>query len=112
MLRPLGIDITVTVDVFTFNKMKQAQIDLKNQIDLQNKLEQATADLSTRPLSNDSPDLYIDSSEQTLTNPLEQMEHDKIEHDTPKFPNDTDTTHATPPPPKKRYEIMKDPVFL
>ena len=26
--------------------------------------------------------------------------------------NDIDHTHATPPPPKKRYEIMKDPVFL
>ena len=43
------------------------------------------------------------------------MEQDKIEQDTSKFPthlNDTDHTHATPPPPKKRYEIMKDPVFL
>ena len=81
--------------------MTQAQTDLQNQIDLQNKLEQATADRTTRPLLNDSPDLYIDSSEQTPTNPLEQMEHDKIEHDIPKVPNDTDTTHATPPPPKK-----------
>ena len=34
MLRPLGIDITVTVDVF--NTMTQAQVDLQNQ------LEQAT----------------------------------------------------------------------
>ena len=43
------------------------------------------------------------------------MEHAKIEHDTsniPTPPDDTDRTHATPPPPKKRYEIMKDPVFL
>ena len=42
------------------------------------------------------------------------MEQEKIEHDTSKVPtplNDTDNTHATPPPPKKRYEIMKDPVF-
>ena len=32
-----------------------------------------------------------------------------------KIPNqldDTDRTHTTPPPPNKRYEIMKDPVFL
>ena len=92
--------------------MTQAQIDLQNQTDLQNKLEQATADLTTRHLLYDSPVLYFDSSEQTPTNPLEQMEHDKIEHDIPKVPNDTDTTHATPPPPKKRYEIMKDPAFL
>ena len=43
------------------------------------------------------------------------MEHKKFEHDTSKVStplNDTDHTHATPPPPKKRYEIMKDPVFL
>ena len=43
------------------------------------------------------------------------MEQDKIEHDTSKVPtplNDTDHTHATSPPPKKRYENMKDPVFL
>ena len=43
------------------------------------------------------------------------MEHAKIEHDTSTFPtppDDTHRTHATPPPRKKRYEIMKDPVFL
>ena len=42
------------------------------------------------------------------------MEQDKIEHDISKVPtplNDTDHTKATPLPPKK-YEIMKDPVFL
>ena len=58
---------------------------------------------------------YIDTSEPTPTNSLEQMEQDKIKHDTlkvPTPPNDTDHTHATPPPPKIRYEIMKDPVFL
>ena len=89
--------------------MTQAQIDLQKQ------LEQATADLTTRPLSNDSPVLYIDTSEPTPSNSLEQMEHTKIEHDTPKIPtppDDTDCTQATPPPSKKRYEKMKDPVFL
>ena len=43
------------------------------------------------------------------------MEREKIEHDTSKVStplNDIDHTHATPPVPKKRYEIMKDPVFL
>ena len=82
------------------------------QIDLQNQLEQVTADLTTRPLLNDAPVLYIDTSEPTSTNSLEQ---DKIEHDTPKIPppiDDTDRTCATPPPPKKRYEIMKVPVLL
>ena len=90
--------------------MTQAQIDLHNQIDLQNQLEQATADLTTRPLLNDSPVLYIDNSEPTHTNFLEQMEQDKIEHVTSEVPtplNDTDHTHATPFPPKKRYENME-----
>ena len=100
---------------YSQTKMTQAQIDLQNQIDVQNQHEQATADLTTRPLLNDSPVLYIDTSEPTPTNPSEQTEQDKIEHDTSNFstpPNDTDHTHATPPPPKKRYEIVKDPVFL
>ena len=111
MIRLPGIDISVTVDDFSLitNKMVQAQIDL------QNKLEQGTADLTTRPLLNDFPVLYIDTSEPTPTNSLEQMEQTKIEHDTSKVPSpldDTDHTHATPPPPKKRYEFMKDRVFL
>ena len=95
--------------------MTQAQIDIQNQIDLQSQLEQTTVDLTTRPLLNDSRVLYIDTSEPTPTNSLEQMEQDKIEHDTSKVPtplNDTDNTHATPPPPKKRYEIMKYPLIL
>ena len=89
--------------------MTQAQIDLQNQP------EQATADLTTRPLLYDSPVLYIDTSEPTPTNSLEQMGQVKIEHDTSKVPtpiDDSDRTHATPPPPKKRYKFMKDPVFL
>ena len=107
MLRPVGIDNTVTVDVF--NTMTQAQVDLQNQ------LEQTTSDFTTRPLLNDSPVLYIDTSESIPTTSLEQMEQEKIEHDPSKVStplNDIDHTHATPPPPKKRYEIMKDPVFL
>ena len=66
MLRPLGIDNTVIVDVF--KTMTQAQIDLQTQ------LEQATpTDLITRPLSNDSPVLYIETSEQTPPTFLEPM---------------------------------------
>ena len=110
MLRPFGIDITVIVDVFSLNTMTQAQVDLQNQ------LKQATEDLTTRPLLNDSPVLYIDTTEPIPTTSLEQIEHEKIEHDTSKVSTplkDTDHTHATPlPPPKKRYEIIKDPVFL
>ena len=97
--------------------MTQAQIDLQKQThnDLQNQLEQATADLTTRPLLKDSPVLYIETSEQTPPTFLEQMEHTKLEHENPKIAtphDDTDRTQATPPPPKKRYGIMKDPVFL
>ena len=64
---------------------------------------------------NDSPVLYFDTSEPTPCISLEEMEHAKIEHDTSKIPtplDDTDRTHATAPPPKNSYEIMKDPVFL
>ena len=117
MLRPLGIENTVIVDVFLLNTITQAQIDLQKQaqIDLQNQLEQATVDLTTRPLLNDSLVLYIENSEQNPPTFLEQKEHTKVEHENPKTAtphDDTDQTQATPPPPKKRYEIMKDPVFL
>ena len=73
-------------------------------IGLQNQLEQATADLTTRPLLNDSTVLYIGTSEPTPINSLEQMEQAKIEHDTSKVPtplDDIDHTHATPHTPKK-----------
>ena len=90
--------------------MTQAQIDLQTQ------LEQATpTDLITRPLSNDSPVLYIETSEQTPPIFLEQMEHTKVEHENSKptpSQDDTDHTQPTPPPPKRRYEIMKDPIFF
>ena len=90
--------------------MTQAQIDLQTQ------LEQATpTDLITRPLSNDSPVLYIDTSEKTPPTFLEPMEHTKVENENPKPTppqDDIDHTQSTPPPPKKRYEIMKDPIFL
>ena len=89
--------------------MTQAQIELQTQ------LEQATpTDLITRLLSNDSPVLYIETSEKTPPTFLEQMEHTKVEHEiskpTPSQDN-TDHTQTTPPPPKKRYEIMKEPIY-
>ena len=43
------------------------------------------------------------------------MEHTKIEHENPKTDtpiDDTDQAQATPPPSKKRYEILKDPISL
>ena len=95
MIRPLGIDNTVTVDVFPLNTMTQAQIDLQTQ------LEQAI--------------FYIETSEQTPPTFLEQMEHTKFEHENSKptpSQDDNDHTQTTPPPPKKQYEIIKDPIFL
>ena len=98
--------------------MTQAQIDLQKQaqIDLQKQLEQATpTDLTPIPLLNDSPVLYIETSEQTPPTFLEQLEHTKVEHENPKAAtshDDTDHTQTTRSPPKKPYEIMKDPVFL
>ena len=57
--------------------MTQAQLDFYNmtsqiiqeQIDLQNQLEMHTTDLITKPLSNDSPVLFLDNKE-TPDNPL------------------------------------------
>ena len=43
------------------------------------------------------------------------MEHTKVEHENSKptpSQDDTDHSQTTPSPPKKRYEIMKDPIFL
>ena len=58
---------------------------------------------------------YIDTSEPTTSNSIEKMEHAKLEHDTSKIPtppDDTDRRLARPHHPKKRYKVMKDPVFL
>ena len=98
MLTLLGIDNTVIVDVFPLNTMTQAQIDLQKQaqIDLQKQLEQTTpADLTTRPLLNDSPVLYIETSEQTPPTFLEQMEHKKVKHENPKATTPHDNTDHT-----------------
>ena len=88
--------------------MTQAQIDLQTQ------LEQTSSDRTTHPLFNDSPVLFLENMDQTQpnTNPTNNTEKAKHEHNTPKVPTPPDNTTETPPPPKKRYEIMKDPLFL
>ena len=68
----------MTVDV-CLKKMTQAQIDLQKQ------LEQATADLTTRPRLNDSPVLYIDTSDPTPSNFLEQRNTQKLNTKIQKF---------------------------
>ena len=108
--------------------MTQAQLDLHNmtpqvtqeQIDLQNQLEMHTADLITKPLSNDSPILFLDTKETTDDPIQDQMEHQNIPEQQNistiltknKTPSDPDQSPDTPPPTKKKYEIMKDPAFL
>ena len=84
------------------------------QIDLQTQLEQTSSDLTTTPLFNDSPVLFLENmyQTQTNTNPTHNTEQAEHEHNTPKVPTPPDNTTETPPPPKKRYEIMKDPLFL
>ena len=99
--------------------MTQAQLDFHNmtsqvtqeQIDLQNQLEMHTADLITKPLSNYSSVLFLDTKK-TSDDPIpDQMEHQNIPSKN-KTPSDHDQSPDTPPPTKKKYEIMKDPAFL
>ena len=73
------------------------------QIDFQTQLEHTSSDLTTLPLFNDSPVLFLETMDQTQTktnlpNTTEQTEH---EHNTPKVPTPPDNTTETPPPPKK-----------
>ena len=80
--------------------MTQAQLDLQNQ------LEQSSSDLSTQPLFNDFPVLFLETIDQVYAHPSEQTEHNTSSN--VHTPPDTEV----PLPPEKRYEIMKNPVFL
>ena len=83
----------------------------KAHLDLQNQLEPSSSDLTTQPLFNDSPVLFLEILDQVNAHPSEQVE--QTEHTTlSNVHTPPDTTHEVPPPTKKRYEIMKDPVFL
>ena len=74
-------------------------------------LEPSPSDLITQPLLNDSPVLFLKTLDQVNAHPSEQVE--KTESTTPsKVNTPPDTTHQVPPPPKKRYEFIKDLVFL
>ena len=100
--------------------MTQAQLDFQtmtsqitqDQIDLQNQLEMHTADLVTKPLSNDSSVLFLDTKG-TSDNPLlERMELQNFPSKN-KTPSDHDHDQSPEtPPPTKKYEILKDPAFL
>ena len=98
--------------------MIQAQLDFHNmtsqvtqeQIDLQNQLEMHTANPITKPLSKHSLVLFVDTKETSDDPILDQMEHQNIP--SKKTPSDHDQSPDTPPPTKKKHEIMKDPAFL
>ena len=54
---------------------------------------------------------FFEILDQVNAHPFEQVE--QTEHTTPtKVNTSPDTTHEVPPPTMKRFEIMKDPVFL
>ena len=99
--------------------MTQAQLVFHNltpyitleQIDLQNQLEMHTTDLITKPLSNDSPVLFLYTKDLCNISSHDQMEHQPIPSKN-KTPSDYDKSPETPPPTKKEYEIMKDPAFF
>ena len=87
----------------TFSTKIQAHLDLQ--------LEPSSSDLTTQPLFNNFHVLFLKKIDQVKAHPPEEVE--QIKHTTPtKVHTPPDTTHEVPPPPKKRYETMKDPVFL
>ena len=99
--------------------MTQAQLDFQNmtsqvtqeQIDLQNQLELHTADLLTKPLSDESPVFFLENKGSNNSH-NDQMEHQPFSTQKSQTPSDHHQSQETPPPPKKKYEIMKDPAFL
>ena len=90
--------------------MNQAHIDLQSQLDSQNISN--ISDLSTTPLCNTSPILFLRPIEPTNNQP-EQMDTNHITSKT----SDSDErppeqSKPTPPPSKKKHDVMKDPIFL
>ena len=84
--------------------MTQAQIDLQTQ------LEQTSSNLTTHPLFNHFPVLFPETLDQTNTNNANTTE--QVEHNTSKVHTPPDNTNEPPPPPQKRYQTMKEPLFL
>ena len=90
--------------------MTQAHLDLQSQLVSQNISN--ISDPSTTPLCDTSPILFLSPIEPTNNQP-EQMDTNHITS----TPSDTDekpTEQSTsiPPPSKKKYDRMKDPIFL
>ena len=84
------------------------------QIDQQTQLEQTTTDRKTQPLFKDSPVVFVEAMDHEKPATIsEQIEHNTVsaKERTPPETNN-DIFHETLPPPKKKYERMKDPAFL
>ena len=82
--------------------MTQAHLDLQ--------LEPSSSDLTSQPLFNDSPVLFLEPIDQLNAQPSEEVE--QIKHTTPsKIHTPPDNTHEVPPPPEKRYEKKEGSCF-
>ena len=77
--------------------MTQAKLDLQT-VDLHTKLEQTLSALTTQPLFNDSPILFLESLDQVHSQASEQVE--QTEHNTTHSKDQTppNISHETPPP--------------
>ena len=72
--------------------MTQAQRDLQTQ------LEQTSSDLTTHPLFNDSPVLFLETLDPTQTNTNPTTNTEQAEHNTSKVTTPPDNTTERPPP--------------
>ena len=81
-------------------------------LDLQKQIEQTSSDLTTQPLFNDSPVLFLKSIDQVNAHPSEQIE--QTGHTTSsKVHTPPDNTHERPPPPpKQRSSFSLPPSFF
>ena len=90
--------------------MTQTHIDLQSQLDSQ-KISNIS-DPSTKPLCNTSPILFLSPIEPT-NNQQKQMDTNLItskSSDTDEKPPEQPI--STLPPSKKKYNVLKDPIFL
>ena len=82
------------------------------QLDLQTQLENTPSDLTTQPLFNDYPIFFLESLVHVHAHASEQVEQTEHHTTTLKDQTPSDNSHETPPLSKKKYEIMKGPIFI
>ena len=80
----------------------------QSELELQTQLEPTPSDLTTQPLFNDSPVLFLEPIDNVHARTSEQVE--QTEHNTSsKVHTPPDKSHETPPPPKKTIRNHKRP---